>query len=135
MRIPALYHAHVLAFMSRKDGPERAPNGIPGRLGNVKAPKLLSTVFRLVSLVLIIVALFLLGADMITSLERGGQLMVRSLAQVWAVVNPESLGAVHHWLATHGGSAWLDSFLALPGWGVTGVLGVLFAFLFGRKTN
>jgi hypothetical protein len=128
-------HTQALAFLSRKDGPERAPNGIPGRLGNVKAPKLLSTVFRLISLVLIVAALFLLGADMITSLERGGQLMVRSLAQAWAVVSPQSLGSVHHWLASHGGSAWLDSFLALPGWGVTGVLGVLFAFLFGRRVS
>lgn len=127
--------SQTLAFLSRKDGPERGPNGIPGRLGNVKAPKLLSTVFRLVSLVLIVAALFLLGADMITSLERNGQLVVRSLAQVWAVVNPQSLGSVHHWLAAHGGSAWLDSFLALPGWGVTGVLGVLFAFLFGRRVS
>lgn len=135
MRIPALYHAHVLAFLSRKDGPERQPGGTPGRLGNVKAPKLLATMLRLISLVLVIAALFLLGADMITSLERGGQLTVRSLAQVWAVVNPASLGSVHHWLSNHGGSAWLDSFLALPGWGVTGVLGVLFAFLFGRKVS
>lgn len=134
MRKP-LSSAQTLAFLSRKEGPERGPNGIPGRLGNVKAPKLLSTALRLVSLILIVAALFLLGADMIMSLEKSGQLVVRSLAQVWAVVNPASLGSVQHWLAAHGGSGWLDSFLALPGWGVTGVLGVLFAFLFGRKVS
>ncbi len=92
MRIPSLYHAHVFAFLSRKEGPERPPNGAPGRLGNVKSPKLLGAMLRLVSLVLIVTALFLLGADMITSLDRGGQLTVRSLGQVWALVSPESLG-------------------------------------------
>jgi len=135
MRIPSLYHAHVFAFLSRKEGPERPPNGAPGRLGNVKSPKLLGAMLRLVSLVLIVTALFLLGADMITSLDRGGQLTVRSLGQVWALVSPESLGRAHHWLDTHGGAGALNSLLTLPGWGVTGVLGVLFAFLFGRKAS
>ncbi|HSZ73483.1 MAG TPA: hypothetical protein VK779_01590 [Rhizomicrobium sp.] len=135
MRIPALYNAHVLAFLSRKEGPERQPNGAPGRLGNVKPPKLLGTMLRLVSLVLIVTALLLLGADMITSLERGGQLTVRSLGQIWAVASPEGLGHAHHWLDSHGGAGALNSLLTLPGWGVTGVLGVLFAFLFGRKAS
>ena len=38
---------------------------------------------RFVSLALIIIALMLLGADMVTSLEKGGQIAVRSIEQVW----------------------------------------------------
>jgi hypothetical protein len=90
---------------------------------------------RLISLILIVTALMLLGADAVTSLEKGGELTVRSLDTVWLLVNPGSLFAVKTWLHDHAPALAqpVYSFLATPGWGVTGVIGVILAFIFGRK--
>lgn len=90
---------------------------------------------RLISLVLIVVALMLLGADAITSLERGGELTVRSLDAIWGMLHPHSLDAFKGWVHHHLPSMaqGIYSFLALPGWAATGVMGVILAFVFGRK--
>lgn len=92
---------------------------------------------RLVSLVLIVIALILLGADLISTLEHGGALVIRSLDHVWTAANPESIGRFKAWLdhhapepVTHG----VESFMASPGWAVFGVSGVVIAFLFGRRS-
>jgi hypothetical protein len=92
---------------------------------------------RLVSLVLICVALMLLGADLITTLEHGGAVVIRSLDHVWTAIDRNSIDGMKTWLehraprpVTHG----IESFLATPGWAAFGVLGVVLAFLFGRRT-
>ena len=92
---------------------------------------------RLVSLFLIVIGLMLLGADLITTLEHGGEVTIRSLDYVWGAIHRESIDGMKNWLqhkapapVTHG----IESFLALPGWAVFGVLGVVLAFLFGRRT-
>lgn len=92
---------------------------------------------RLVSLVLICLALMLLGADLISTLENGGGVVIRSLDHVWSAVNSASIDGLKVWLdhrapkaVTHG----VESFLATPGWAVFGVLGVVIAFVFGRRT-
>jgi hypothetical protein len=90
---------------------------------------------RLVSLILIVAALMLLGADAVTSLEKGGELTVRPLALVWANFDPDGLDHFKDWVQHHlpflAQAAY--SALALPGWAVTGVLGVILAFVFSRK--
>ncbi len=43
---------------------------------------------RLVSLILIVIALMLLGADAVTSLGKGGEITVRSLDTVWGPAQP-----------------------------------------------
>jgi hypothetical protein len=90
---------------------------------------------RLVSLVLIVAALMLLGADAVSSLERGGELTVRSLGFIWGLFHPASLNGFKSWVQNHLPfmAQGVYSFLALPGWAATGVLGVIFAFIFGRK--
>lgn len=92
---------------------------------------------RFVSLVLVILALLLLGADAITSLDKG-QVTVRSLDQVWSLLGPTSIGAFKAWLE-HSLPApisrWTYVVLALPGWALSGVLGVVLAFVFGRHTS
>ena len=95
----------------------------------------MAVLMRLVSLILIVVALMLLGADAVTSLEKGGDLTVRSLDTVWMMVNPASLFTVKTWLHDHAPAIArpVYSFLASPGWGVTGVVGVILAFVFGRR--
>jgi hypothetical protein len=96
----------------------------------------MSVVVRFVSLVLIVVALMLLGADMITSLENHGRIAVRSLEQVWALVSRSGLAGFKAWLAQALPSpvpAWIGAVLGLPAWAFTGVVGVVLAFLFGRR--
>jgi hypothetical protein len=91
---------------------------------------------RLISLILVVAAIMLLGADLVTSLENN-KIMVRSLDQVWALADKSAMLGFHAWCDHH-----LPGFLAhgiaaafgLPGWGVTGVPGIVLAFLFGRRT-
>ena len=95
----------------------------------------MAVLMRLISLVLIVIALLLLGADAVTSLERGGELVVRSLGTVWGILNQHSLDAFKSWVQNHAPAMaqGVYSFLALPGWAATGVLGVILAFVFGRR--
>jgi hypothetical protein len=90
---------------------------------------------RLISLILIVAALMLLGADAVTSLEKGGELTVRSLGVIWALLDPGHLILFKSWVQNHlpAMAQGVYSFLALPGWAATGVLGVILAFIFGRK--
>ena len=90
---------------------------------------------RLVSLILIVAALLFLGADAVSSLERGGDLTVRSLDMVWGMVAPNSLVGFKSWVQNHAASVaqGVYSSLALPAWAATGVLGVILAFVFGRR--
>jgi hypothetical protein len=93
-------------------------------------------VLRFISLVLIVAALMLLGADMITSLEKHGQITVRSIDQVWGLLSRHGLAAFKDWLDQSLPSpfpGWIGAVLRLPAWALTGVLGVLLAFLFGRR--
>ena len=95
----------------------------------------MAIVMRLVSLILIVSALMLLGADTITSLERGGEITVRSLGTVWAIIDNAGLNHFKDWVQHYLPflAQGIYSSLALPGWAVTGVIGVLLAFIFGRK--
>jgi hypothetical protein len=95
----------------------------------------MAVLMRLVSLVLIIAALMLLGADAVTSLEKGGEVTVRSLGTVWGLLDPGTLDAFKAWVQNHAAFAAQSvySALALPGWSITGVIGVILAFVFGRK--
>ena len=93
--------------------------------------------FRFISLVLIVIGLMLLGADLISTLEKGGEVVIRSLDHDWSVISKPSIDAMKIWLdhhapafLTHG----VESFLATPGWAVFGVLGVILAFIFGRRS-
>lgn len=94
-----------------------------------------SLVLRFVSLILLIVALMLLAADTISSLGKGGQITVRSIEQVWRFLGPGSMAGFKSWLANSLPSpvpGWIYTVLALPAWALSGVLGVVLAFLFGR---
>ena len=91
---------------------------------------------RLISLVLISLALMLLGADLITSLDKGGEITVRSVEQVWALIHPGGVAIFRDWAQHHwppGAMHAFDKVLTLPGWGVAGVPGVLLNFIVGRS--
>jgi len=94
------------------------------------------TIFmRLVSLILIVAALLFLGADAVSSLERGGELTVRNLDAVWGMLSPQSLAWFKSWVQNHAAfmAQGVYSSLALPAWAATGVVGVILAFVFGRR--
>ncbi len=96
-------------------------------------------VLRIISLILIVLALMLLGADCVTSLENGnGAITVRSLEAVWAIADRASIDGFKA-LANNNLPAmvtgWIFALLAAPGWAVTGVIGVVLAFLFGRRAG
>jgi hypothetical protein len=95
----------------------------------------MAVLMRLISLILIVSALMLLGADAVTSLEKGGEITVRSLATVWTVIDANGLTVFQNWVQHYLPffAQGVYSALALPGWAVTGVIGVILAFIFGRK--
>jgi hypothetical protein len=90
---------------------------------------------RLFSLFLVVIALMLLGADAITSLEHQGQISVRSFEAIWGLFDPGSVAAFKAW-SNHTLPGFLagiiESALAIPAWSI-GVIGVILAFIFGRK--
>ena len=95
----------------------------------------MAVAFRLLALILIVVALMLLGADIVTSLETH-TITVRSIDQVWALVGPDSLKGFKSWVeASLPGPVpgWIYTLLSMWAWGLFGVLGVILAFLFGRS--
>ena len=90
---------------------------------------------RLIALVMISAALLLLGADALTSLEKGGEITVRSLNLVWSLIDSHSLAVFKDWVqhTIPFLAQTIYSALAMPAWGPIGVIGVLIAFIFGRK--
>ncbi len=90
-------------------------------------------IFRLIGLLLVVVAFMLLGADVITTLEKGadlwsGDLMVRSLEQVLTLLHWD----IQPWIQTtlpDPVAGWLTTALSWPSWADTGVPGVLLMFL------
>jgi hypothetical protein len=96
----------------------------------------MGVVLRFVSLILLVLALMLLGADAVASLEKGGQVTVRSVEQVWTLFGPGSIAFFRTWLAHRLPSpfpGWIGAVLTLPAWALAGVLGVVLAFLSGRR--
>ena len=58
---------------------------------------------------------------------------MRSIEQVWAIFDKSGVDAFKAWAGKSFPAIY--SVLALPGWAVTGVLGVILAFLFGRRAG
>ena len=95
-------------------------------------------VLRVISLILVVLALMLLGADAVTSLENNGDITVRSLETVWGIADASGL----EWFKAFVNNnlpgflaGWIFSALSAAGWAVTGVVGVVLAFLFGRRAG
>ncbi len=90
---------------------------------------------RLVSLIFVVIALMLMGGDLVSSLEIGGVITVRSVAVVWDLFQKGGAEAFLAWSGTKLPSflvaviAWL---LSVWSWAIPGLIGVGLAFLFGR---
>ena len=83
---------------------------------------------RFISLVLIVIALMLLGADVVTTLEQSGQTMVRSFAQVLKLFGFDAMNALPVDAPPQFVAVW-KTVLSWPGWGVIGVPGALLGIL------
>lgn len=94
-------------------------------------------IFRIIGLVLVVAALMLLGADIVTSAEKGmdiwgGDWAFRSLDQVLVAFG----GDIKPWIETtlpEPVSGWLMTALSWPSWADLGVPGVLLNFLGGSS--
>ena len=92
-------------------------------------------VFRFLGLILIVAALMLLGADIVTTAEKGmdvwgGDWAFRSLDQVLVAFGAD----IKPWIETtlpEPVSGWLTMALSWPSWADLGVPGVLLSFLGG----
>jgi hypothetical protein len=89
--------------------------------------------FRWLSLTLIVLALMLLGADIISTLEAGSGVVVRSLDKILLLFGVDA----KPWIQTTFSSTIANGFLAVlssPGWATFGVVGVVFTLIVpGRR--
>lgn len=83
--------------------------------------------FRFIAWVLVALAVALLGADGVSSLESGEPVM-RSTADVLALFGLDGAGLAEN--APGGVSQALGAALGLPLWGVLGVIGVVLTLIF-----
>jgi hypothetical protein len=90
--------------------------------------------FRFISLILIVAALMLLGADAVGTLESGGDVKLRSLQSVWALFAPAAAASAMEGLPAAVASP-VGLLLSLPAWATFGLLGLLIAFLFRHRTD
>jgi len=94
------------------------------------------TMFRFVALVLIVLGLMLLGADVVTMLERGQEPHLRSLEEVWALFSNTGVASFKEGV---GGALpsplpdGISAILGLPAFVMFGVTGVLLAVLFRQR--
>lgn len=94
--------------------------------------------FRFVAVVLIVLGLMLLGADVVTMLERGGEPHLRTLAEVWALFSASGVEAFRTWTAQDFPAPLPDgiaTILDLPAFTLFLILGVGLAFLFRQSDD
>jgi hypothetical protein len=87
-------------------------------------------IFRLFGLLLIVLALMLLGADVVSTLEKNGEVVIRSLDHVLLLLRIESLPWFERTLGPQFARAMAVVF-SWPAWAVLGVPGVLLGMLAG----
>ncbi len=96
----------------------------------------MAAAMRFVSLLLILMALGLLGFDFLSSLDKHGLVVVRSVAEVWALIDKHGLASAQ---------AWVQNALPRPltvvfamllntwSWAAAGIPGIVLVFLFDRR--
>ncbi len=95
-------------------------------------------IFRFVALIFIVLGLMLLGADVVTLLERGTEPHMRSLADVWSLFTATGVASFQAWIGTTLPAPLPDGFasiLSFPAFAVFGVTGVILAVLFRERDD
>ena len=85
-------------------------------------------VLRLLGLFLIVLALMLLGADVVSTLEKNGDIVIRSLDQILLLLGIDSVPWFQRSLGAQFARVVAVVF-SWPGWAVLGVPGVLLGML------
>jgi hypothetical protein len=85
-------------------------------------------VFRLIGFTLIVLALMLLGADLVSTLEKNGDTVIRSLDQILLLLRADPKPWLQQQLSPSFANA---AFVVLswPGWAVLGIIGVILGML------
>ncbi len=93
--------------------------------------------FRFIAFLLIVAALMLLGADVVTMLE-SGEPKIRSIELLWNLIAVGGADAFKVWAqgALPGPlPEGVATLLSWPAWAVLGVIGVLLAILFRQRED
>ena len=94
-------------------------------------------VFRFIAFLLIVAALMLLGADVVSMLE-SGEPRLRSIEAIWNMLAAGGADAIKVWAPTALPAPLpegLATLLSWPAWAVLGVIGVLLAVLFRQRED
>ena len=88
--------------------------------------------FRFVAVVFIVLGLMLLGADVVSMLERGGEPHVRTIAEVWALFSVTGAESFRGWTQELPSPLpdGMATILDMPAFAFFLFLGVVLAFLF-----
>ena len=92
--------------------------------------------FRFIALVLIVIGLMLLGADVVTLLERGNEPHMRSVAEILSLFSAGGIASLQGWVASAAPGPVAEgfaNFLSWPAFAVFGVKGVILAVLFRER--
>lgn len=87
-------------------------------------------IFRFIALIFIAIALMILGADVVQTLENAGKLSLHSLADLF---NLFTRGTQDVQPATGGLAGVLNTALSAPAFAVAGAIGLILAFLFRQR--
>ena len=92
---------------------------------------------RLIALAFVTLALMLLGADLITTLE-SGKFTTRSVSEVWSLIDKngpaDALSWASHRMPPLAANA-LRTLLSFWGWAVVGPIGCVLLLLVGRRNG
>jgi hypothetical protein len=91
-------------------------------------------IFRVIGLFLIVVALMLLGADLVSTLEKNGGTVIRSFAQILLLLGADPADWIQQRSPPLVANILLG-ILSAPGWAVFGIPGILLAMLGGPSRN
>lgn len=87
-------------------------------------------IFRFIALVFLAVALMILGADIVKTLQNDGALAPHSIGELWSLFHQASYDS---FIESAPGGAIMTTVLKAPGFAVFGILGLILAFLFRRR--
>ena len=91
-------------------------------------------IFRFIGLVLVVFALMLLGADLVSTLEKTGGTTIRSFDQILLLLGADTTAWIQQQLPPIITNALL-AILSWPGWAVLGIPGVLLGMLGAPARN
>jgi hypothetical protein len=95
------------------------------------------TFFSYFGLILLGIALMLLGADMVTTLEHQGQITLRSFLDIWAIFDKAAVAGFTAWLIRtlpQWGAGASLAVLGIPAWSI-GFVGFFITFFAGHQRD